>query len=234
MKAVIFCGGAGKRMWPLSREKTPKQLNKSIFDGGSTFEMTVERARLVTTPENIFVSTNRNFVDEIQAQAQEIDPSHIIAEPAIRDVAPAVGLMAAICAQTDPNEPMLILWCDHVVRRPDAFQQMMQKGEQIILNGQAGIVFIGQKPRYPEENLGYIGFGDLVETQGEIRQYDFIDWYYRPSKERAEEFFASGRYAWNTGYFITTPAFLLDKYAEMAPEMYAQLLEIADSYGTDL
>lgn len=232
MKAVVFCGGSGKRMWPLSREYAPKQLNQSLFDGKSTFQATIERAQRLVPFENILVSTNCNFLNEILKQAPALNKTQIVCEPAMRDVAAAVGLMSSIAEREDGNEPLLILWSDHMVEHTDLFVKMMKKAEDIIKKNEAGIVFIGHKPRYPEENLGYIGMGDRIHEDESVSQFEFNDWYYRPSKERAEEFFLAGNYAWNTGYFVTTPSFILDKFQEFAPEMYGQLREISKTYNT--
>ncbi|NTV31154.1 mannose-1-phosphate guanylyltransferase [candidate division WWE3 bacterium] len=232
MKAVVFCGGSGKRLWPLSREHSPKQLNQHIFGGKSTFQMTMERANQVVPTDNIMISTNKHFLDEIVRQAPEISKDRIVCEPEMRDVAAAVGLMAAITERENPNEPMLILWSDHMVDDLELFTEIIQQAEQKIERNEAGIVFIGHKPRYAEENLGYIGCGDLIATSNDVHQYEFNDWYYRPSKERAEEFYLAGTFAWNTGYFVTTPSFILDKFQEYAPEMYGQLIEISHSYKT--
>lgn len=239
MNLVIFCGGSGKRLWPLSREKSPKQLNQSIFNGRSTFQMQVERALKVAPPENIYITTTALLSDQVKEQALQIPHQNFIVEPIRRDLAPAVGLVNALLEKLDPRNPYAILWSDHIVQRPTTFAQVLRLAASLTRENPHRIIFIGQKAHYAEENLGYIGLGKEISLT-QLRQdqplnvtsYTFKDWHYRPSKERAEEFIASGKYVWNTGYFVTTPVYLAQKYIQFAPEMYTGLQKIAQHFGT--
>ena len=91
MKIIIFAGGSGRRLWPISRKKSPKQF-EPIIGEKSTLRLAVDRVADVYGAENIFISTNEAYVDMIREQLPELPASNVIGEPARRDLAAAVGL----------------------------------------------------------------------------------------------------------------------------------------------
>src|SRR5690606_21127622 len=102
MKAVIFAGGIGTRMWPLSREATPKQFEK-IIEGKSTLQLAVERLLPEFSYEDIYISTGLRYVEVVQKQLPNIPKENIIGEPEMRDVAPAVGYVMSILEKNFPD-----------------------------------------------------------------------------------------------------------------------------------
>ena len=156
MKAVIFAGGVGSRLWPLSRENTPKQF-EPISEGKSTLQLTVDRLVPEISPEDIYISTNAKFKEVIQKQLPQIPANNIICEPASRDVGPAVGLAVTHLFHLFPNETMAILWGDHLIQSPEIFRQMLSAGDEVVQNNEDKVVFLGQVPRYPNPNIGWIG-----------------------------------------------------------------------------
>ena len=109
MKAVIFAGGVGTRMWPLSRKSSPKQF-EPILDGKSTLQLAVDRLRPDFDWADIFISTGRQYTDIIKRQLPDLPPENIIGEPEMRDVAPAVGYLMAIIHKKSPGVPVAILY----------------------------------------------------------------------------------------------------------------------------
>lgn len=230
MKAVIFAGGVGTRMWPLSRKQSPKQF-EPIIEGKSTLQLTVERLRPEFAWEDIYISSGKNYLQIIAAQLPQIPPQNIIGEPMMRDVAPAVGMLMTLLSVTDPDMPTAILWSDHLVKDVITFKRALFCGAEVLANNPNRFIFIGQKPRFANQNLGWIEYGDEIEQSDGLSVRQFVSWHYRPDPETAAKYFASGNHAWNPGYFIVTPRFVLSQYQNHAPQMFAQLMEIKAHLG---
>jgi len=231
MKAIIFAGGVGTRLWPLSRKATPKQFEKVIGEK-STLKLAVERLYPDISIKDIYISTGKKYKNLVKKQIDDIPIENIIGEPEMRDVGPAVGLMSAILAKKDPNTPIVILWSDHLVKKEELFRKAIKQAAQFIKNDKEKIIFIGQKPRFASQNLGWIEFGNKLLKKEDIEFYQFKSCHYRPSLEMAEKFMKDGHHAWNLGYFVTTPGFLFSLYKRFAPKMYEQLLIIQKSVET--
>ncbi|MEA2020297.1 MAG: sugar phosphate nucleotidyltransferase [Patescibacteria group bacterium] len=141
MKVSIFCGGAGKRFWPLSRRKSPKQLQQ-IFDGKSTLQFAYQRIQPFVQPEDILISTSFSFFDEIKDQLSDLPEENLIGEPAFRDLGPAVALNAAIISQSaGEDEPFAIVWSDHIVEKKELFREMLKRVEKELRKKSVEIVF---------------------------------------------------------------------------------------------
>ncbi len=232
VRVVIFAGGVGTRMWPLSRKSTPKQFEKIIGDK-STLQLAVERIQPEIKTDDIYISTGQQYVDLVREQLQDIPAKNIIGEPEMRDVAPAVGYLMAILAKEDPWGPVAILWSDHLVGNVKLFKSAIQSGAEYIREHKNVFVFLGQKARFPNQNLGWIEQGEKIEEKNGFPVHKFVSWHYRPSQEKAEEYFKAGKHSWNPGYFVVAPQFALDQYKKHAPEMYTKLMELQASYGTE-
>lgn len=230
LRVVIFAGGVGTRMWPLSRRATPKQFEKIVGDK-STLQLSVERIRPEVEYHNIFISTGKQYVETVREQLPEIPAENIIGEPEMRDVAPAVGYLMSILAKQDPWGPVAILWSDHLVEHVDRFKAAIAAGAEYIRQHQETFVFIGQKSRFANQNLGWIEHGEQIEEINGFPLQKFVSWHYRPSMEKAQEYYKSPKHSWNPGYFVLAPQFVLNQYKQHAREMYDQLILLQESYG---
>lgn len=231
MKVVIFAGGVGSRLWPLSRKNTPKQFEKIIGDK-STLQLAAQRLQPDFPFQDIYVSTGAKYKDIVSEQLPQLPSDHVIGEPMMRDVGPAVGLMTGILLKEAPNEPMAILWSDHLVKREEHFRKILQTAGELIKEDPNKIVFVAQKPRFASENLGWIDFAEPSFKKNDLQFCAFAGFKYRPDGETAKQYFTSGHHAWNLGYFVTTPAFLWEQYRKFAPEVHAGLTEIISAWKT--
>lgn len=232
MRIVIFAGGTGRRLWPISRQSSPKQF-EPIVGESSTLQLAVERVAPLYGLENIFVATNERYSDIIRRQLPDLPPANIIFEPARRDLGPAVGLAMAHLAQGGEHEPVAILWSDNYIENVPAFNRLLTAAEELVATGKADILFIGETPRFANENLGWIGLGRQLGDLGNVPYYGFESLTYRPSLEKCREMFEKGTHVWNTGFFVTTPAYIRRLYARFSPQMWRQLKEIEGSIGTE-
>jgi mannose-1-phosphate guanylyltransferase len=230
MRMLIFAGGSGRRLWPISRQKSPKQFEPIIGDE-STLQLAVRRVLPVYGAENIYVSTNAKYVDLVRQQLPQLDESHFIAEPERRDLGAAVGLAMAHVAYDDATEPVAILWSDNTIENEDVFVKLLAAAERLVASDEADILFLGETPQFANANLGWLKLGHERGQVDGLPYFGFESLTYRPSVERCEEMFASGGYVWNTGFFVTTPDYVRGLYAEHMPQMSHELGEIEQQIG---
>lgn len=219
MKLIIFAGGIGTRLWPLSRENSPKQFDK-IFNGKSTLQLAVSRIAPVFGRENIYIQTVAKYKKNVLKQVPEIKTENIIIEPERRNLAPAVCLAMIHLKKTGYEGPAALLWADHLMERVSEFTAGLELAEKLILKSPNRFIFLAEHPRFANNNLGWIKVG---KKAGEIEKrpyYSFAGWKYRPESKECERMFKSGDYFWNPGYFISSVKFLLKQYRSLAPDIY--------------
>lgn len=226
MKILIFAGGHGTRLWPLSRKNSPKQFEK-MFDGKSTLQLLVDRVKDDFGAENIFISTGEVFKDIILDQLPDIPEENIISEPAKRDLAAAVGLSFATLKQRGVTGAVSILWSDSLVENVSEFQNALRTGEELINSNPNRFTFIGEIPRFANNNLGWITIGETLETRNGIDVHSFEGWVYRPETKECNRLFNSKKAVWNTGYFTTSVDFVVNLYKKHMPDMYTALEKMA-------
>lgn len=232
MKVVLFAGGVGSRLWPLSRKNTPKQFEK-IINNESSLQLAVNRVLPICNPQDILISTGKRYKHIVKEQLPQIPQENFIFEPVMRDVGAAVGLVTAILNKIAPNEPFIILWSDHLVKNEDLFHSVLKVVEEMLKKDGNKIIFIGQTSRFASENLGWIEQGEKIEEINGLKVFAFKSFHYRPDKSIAEQFHTSDSHFWNPGYFGTTPSFLFSLYKKFAPQMYDMLQFLADAWGTE-
>jgi len=212
---VILSGGAGTRLWPLSRELYPKQL-LPLVGPRTLLQDTVQRlAGLETAPPVVVCNEAHRFLVAEQLRAIGCPPGAIVLEPAGRNTAPAIALAAHAALAADQGDGLLlVLPADHVIRDVAAFQTAIAGAAAAARAGH--LVSFGVVPRSPETGYGYIRRG-AVEG-GAFRIAQFVE---KPERVRAEQFVASGDYYWNSGMFLFRARRYLEELDRHAPDIAA-------------
>ena len=219
---VILSGGAGTRLWPLSRELMPKQMLK----------LTSERTLLQETALRaggqpiIVCNQEHRFIVAEQMREVGIEPRAIVIEPCGRNTAPAVAVAAHLAAD-DPQAMLLVMPSDHLVRDTAAFRAAIDKAVPLARSGH--LVTFGIRPTEPNTGYGYIQQGDGLGEGFKVRR--FVE---KPDRATAESYLAEGTYAWNSGIFLFPAALYLDELRKEAPEMVEGCRAALDQGASDL
>ncbi|MFW5702433.1 MAG: mannose-1-phosphate guanylyltransferase [Candidatus Dojkabacteria bacterium] len=233
MNVVIFAGGSGTRLWPISRKKFPKQF-QPIIDDKSTLELRVEQIAPMFGWNHIYFSTTESLVSLIKSMFPKIPTTNIITEPTRRDLGPAVGLaMSKLQKLGAGDEPVTVLWGDSVTQKPKNFLEILGVGEKLIRENPKQLIWLAEKPTFANENVGWVELGKRVGEENGVEYYRPAGFKYRPDLEMAQKWALTGKHSINTGYFITTANFILEKYEKSHPEMHAQLKKISATMGTN-
>lgn len=230
MKIIIFAGGVGTRLWPLSRKNSPKQFEKILGDK-STLQMAVSRLLPDFAFSDIYIATGKRYEDIVRAQLPSIPRENFIFEPEVRDVGPAVGMALSIIGEKYPDTPVAILWSDHFVKKVRRFREVLHFAQRLVMKNNNSLILIGQRARFANQNLGWIEFGAEKKNIRGTKVFEFERLIYRPSLLEAEEFLKNESFAWNPGYFVTTPKFLLSQFRKFVPDLWKGLVKIQSSIG---
>src|SRR5580704_14920797 len=220
---IIMAGGKGERFWPVSREKTPKQLI-TLLGKRSFLQQAVDRVLPIVPLKNIFVITNAVQAPEVRRQLPKLPKANVIAEPCGRDTCAAVTLGAAIVGARSTTAVMAVLPADHVIPDEKKFQQVLSDAFDLAGRGRA-IVTIGIKPTEPAIGYGYIHVGPELPPPAGAKAYKttffkaerFVE---KPNYERAVENMNSGQYRWNAGMFIWSFVTVTEGLQKHQPEMF--------------
>jgi mannose-1-phosphate guanylyltransferase len=227
MKVIIFAGGTGTRFWPLSRKNFPKQFIK-MFNGKSTIQLMFDRVSKPFGVENISISTNEKYKNLVKDQLPDIKAKNIVTEPDKRNLAPAVGYNLVRLKKQGYSGPVAILWADHLMDKPENFIDVLKRAEKIVKKNPQQIAFVGEKPRFANNNLGWIHVGEELDKG--VRK--FVEWHYKPPMEKCQKIFESGEWYWNPGYFVLDLDNALELYKKHLPKMLKELNKIKKSLGT--
>src|SRR5436305_4034525 len=167
---ILMAGGKGERFWPVSREKTPKQL-LSLLGGRSFLQQAVDRVLPLVPMKNILVITNETQAPEVRKQLPKLPRENVIAEPIGRDTTAAVTLGAALVGARSTTGVMAVLPADHVIPEEKKFQQVLADAFELAGRGQA-IITIGIKPAKPETGYGYVRVAEPLSPPQGVKSYN--------------------------------------------------------------
>ena len=227
--ALIMAGGAGTRLWPLSRKDRPKPLLPLVDRERSMFTLSVERLYPLFPPERILVVAGADLTPRLKEHAPDLPEENFIIEPEGRDTAPAVGLGAIHVRHRDPDAIMAVLTADHYIADEEMFRKVLGVACRVAADG--SIVTLGIEPDFPSTGFGYIERGPLAMSIDGIDVHVLKRFTEKPEQALAEQYLATGRYSWNSGMFIWPVRRVMAEFARHAPDLYAVLEDLAGLLG---
>ena len=228
---VILCGGAGTRLWPVSRKSYPKQFSK-LIDDKSLFQ---SAASICSGPEftapMVVTGDPFRFLVVEQLAAMETLPTRILVEPEARNTAASVLAAALSLLDSAPNCLMLVMPSDHIIAETDRFQNAVIAAAQTAMEGR--LVTFGIRPTRPETGYGYLELAEGGKADAETPQplARFVE---KPKLAAAGKMVESGRFLWNAGIFLFKPGALVEAFQEHAPETLAGVREAVQTAASDL
>jgi len=235
--AVIMAGGFGKKLWPISRRKMPKQFI-DLLDDGTMIAKTVRRIARLVPEEHIFVITSELGRQLLLSTIASFREDHIFVEPSSRNTAPCIALATAHIKKRDPDALTIVLPSDHLVLDDQAFINIVEAGIEVARE-KRGLVTLGIKPDRPETAYGYIQAAEelsLPERFSESRDVQLFKvkaFAEKPDYATAQVFLESRDFYWNSGIFIWHIDAIAREFERSMPELYKDLLTIYASLGTE-
>lgn len=229
--AVILAGGGGTRLWPKSRNKTPKQFLK--LNGKKTMiEVTANRLTNLIPWERFIVVTNQLYLEEVRRQLPEVPAENIIAEPAKKDTALAMLVGTIFAKNLDPEAIIINAASDHIVTDEQEFVRVMKAAVQIAAT-EKHLITVGITPSFPATEFGYIKIGsDIKKLDKGLSLFKVDSFTEKPNKPTAQAFISTGKYFWNANMYVWSANTLLEAFAQHMPdthELTQPLLGVAEN-----
>lgn len=229
-KAIIFCGGVGTRMWPMSRRTHPKQFQE-LVGNKSMFQTTVSRVLKGFKPEDVFVSTGAEYISFIKSQAPMIPNNNIIAEPIRKDTLGAVGLANLFVYNRFPDAIVAAIWgADHIVKDVKGFNEAIKNAAKYS-NKTKKLVKVDVRPTFPSEHNGWVKIGKRISRINGFNIHEFVKFIEKPNEEKAKKLFKSHNYLINTGYLVWPAELMHSLFKLHQPDAYKLLEEIRPALG---
>jgi mannose-1-phosphate guanylyltransferase len=230
--AVIMAGGTGKRLWPLSRQKRPKQVLE-ILDGQTLLRRCFERLRPIFDIRNIIVLTNAGYSDVVRENLSELPFNNVIAEPAVRDTAGAIGLVSTILNKYDPDATIAVVTADQIIKPPEVLQEAIKDALTFINNNPDDMITFGIQPTFASTSLGYIKCGNNLKYPTCRNTIYSVDAFKeKPDEKTAKEYLDSGQYFWNSGMFVWKARTILAYLKKFLPEAGEPLAKIQAAWDS--
>jgi mannose-1-phosphate guanylyltransferase/mannose-6-phosphate isomerase len=226
---VIMSGGAGSRLWPLSRQLYPKQL-LPLAGERTMIQETAERVKgLHFASPFVVCNQEHRFLIAEQLREDGVKDPTIVLEPVGRNTAPVAAIASLLLAEKDPSALVLLMPADHVVEDKAAFAQAVEIATAAAREG--AIATFGIQPQGPETGYGYIQRGEATLTKGAYRVKRFVE---KPDRDTAQSYLDAGDYFWNSGIFMFRAKTYLDELEQFEPEIAAQCREAVAKGRKDL
>lgn len=231
IKPVILSGGAGSRLWPLSRSKYPKQFLPILGDK-SLFVQTLERVSPAYgfAPAMVVANEHHRFIVNEQTGKAGATLDALLLEPVGRNTAPAFAVAALKAAEADPDQLLLFLPSDHVILDTPGFHKAVAVAAEAA--GAGNLCCFGMTPTRPDTGYGYIAAGEAIK--GIAGAFQIEGFREKPDEATAAEYLASGDYSWNSGMFLMKASVLLSEFEALQPTMLAYCRDALASVEADL
>lgn len=226
--AVVVAGGSGTRLWPVSRQALPKQM-QALMSEKSLIAETVDRLEGVIPAERIFVSTTENYLEPIRSLLPAIPRENYIVEPESRGPTVAFALLASRLVAHDPDAVVFSLASDHAIAEVDRFQEAVRTSLDFVEAHPTQIVVVGITPTRADTGLGYLRVRELLQEDPPV--YRAGKYAEKPSLEVAQDYVQSGQSYWNAAYYCFRADTLLAAYADANPllvDLTAEYLRTGD------
>ncbi|UCF00341.1 MAG: mannose-1-phosphate guanylyltransferase [Planctomycetota bacterium] len=230
--AVIMAGGTGKRLWPLSREKRPKQILK-LLNGQTLLRRCFERLAPIFDKRNIIIFTNAGYADLVRQNIPELPFNNVIAEPVVRDTTGAIGLAATVLTKYDQQATMAVITADQLIEPPQVLQQALKDALVFVNNNPDDMITFGIKPGFPSTQLGYINFAEPKDCPGcKNTIYSVQAFKEKPDDKTANEYINSRLYLWNSGMFVWKAKTILNNLQKFLPQATEPLQKIKTDWDS--
>ena len=229
LRAIVPAGGAGTRLWPLSRAGSPKFLHDLTGTGRTLLQATIDRLQPLTGPEGVVVVTGRRHLDAVRGQL-DLPAEAVLGEPSPKDSMAAIGLAAAVLAERDPDVVVGSFAADHVIAG-DGFGDAIRQAVAVAREG--FLVTIGIAATEPSTAFGYVRAGEPLAIPGAPSARHVRGFTEKPDAATAAGYLATGEYRWNAGMFVVRARVLLDHLARLHPALHDGLRAIAAAWDTD-
>lgn len=214
IKACIMAGGIGSRFWPASREEKPKQFLDILGLNRSLLQLTYDRyIALGMTPEDIYVVTNEQYVDQVKTHLPQVPAEQIIGETARRNTAPAAYLGNSLIRERDGECIVIMAPSDHHIEDDAAFQAVIRTGQSFLEKHDA-LITIGINPTFPHTGYGYINYDPAGDAPYAVKSFTE-----KPNIEKATAFLEEGGYLWNAGIFMWKTSTLDQAFNQHSPSI---------------
>ncbi len=224
--AIIMAGGIGSRFWPVSTEEKPKQFHDMTGSGMSLLKHTFLRLNKLIPEQNIFISTQIRYKDQISQELPGVPAKNILTEPVMRNTAPAILYNTLKIHSLNPDAQIIVAPSDHWIDREDVFIERLGSAFEYCREHDV-LMTMGIVPDHPNTGYGYIRF---EKTQGEVHRVKaFTE---KPELEKAVRFVQSGEYLWNAGIFIWSAKAILNAFATHLPDMFNSLNRKPEIWNT--
>lgn len=220
--AVIMAGGTGTRLWPMSRKTKPKQL-QSLVSGKSLVQETFSRLRKAVSEKQILVSTNPDYLEELQKQLPEVPKENFIVEPAKRNTGPALIFVALTLLQRDRDAVIATIASDHVVQNTDVFTNTVKAAFGAVKKYPDHLVAVGINPTKPDTGLGYIKMGNAKDDILGEKVFEVDGFVEKPNQKTAEKYLQSWQYLWNGAYYFFKASTMEGWAKKYTPRSYNKL-----------
>lgn len=226
---VVPAGGAGTRLWPLSRESYPKFLLDLTGAGRTLLQGTWDRLLPLAGQGRMMVVTGSAHALAVAHQLPDLDTKNLLTEPSPKESMAAIGLAAAVLYHRDPEAVLGSFAADHIVSGRDAFEAAVIEATAVAEQGY--LVTIGIAPSHPSTGFGYIKLGKpLVGIEGAPNARVVADFVEKPDAKTASAYLKTGEYRWNGGMFVVKAKVLLDLLAHTKPELHEGLLKVGAAW----
>ena len=216
---VILAGGGGTRLWPKSRNKTPKQFLK-LTSNATMMQITAKRVNQIVPWKKIIVVSNKLYLDEVVKQLPQVPKENIISEPEKKDTALAMLVGSLYAKSKDPDAIIINAASDHVVPDELEYVRTMKAAAKVAFRKKQ-LVTIGITPIYPATGFGYIKISDDIEKVSKgLSLFKVESFTEKPNESTAKGFISTGKYYWNANMYVWSAQTIQDAFAKHMPQMY--------------